>query len=251
MSELKILGVKMYDRDIPTAVDEIIHSINQNIKENRLISATGAHGLVYSKSNTLFKEILNQYYTNLPDGMPTVWIGRLKGHKKMKRCYGPDFFEALIKATKNQKINHYFCGGMEGVANELKEACRVKFSNNNVVGTYCPPFLPLNQYDFASIAQDINDKRADIVWIGLGAPKQEQFAYLLAKETRVNYIITVGAAFDFHTDRLIQSPAWMQRIGMEWFFRLIIEPKRLWKRYLEVVPKFIIYNLISFVKREK
>lgn len=250
MNGLEILGVKMYENDIPTAVAEIIQSIKNKVAENRLVSATGAHGLVYSKSNKEFKEILNQYFFNLPDGMPAVWIGRMKGFKQMKRCYGPDFFAALIKATKDEEVNHYFCGGMEGVADELKKACELKFDNKKVVGTFCPPFLSLDQYDYKSIAEDINAKHTDIVWIGLGAPKQEQFAYKLSKHTDASYIITVGAAFDFHTDRLVQSPAWIQQIGMEWFFRLIIEPKRLWKRYFEVVPKFIYYNLKAFIVGE-
>ncbi|MEO9965632.1 MAG: WecB/TagA/CpsF family glycosyltransferase [Reichenbachiella sp.] len=251
MSNLKILDIRMYDKDIPSAVDEVIDSINNKEAKNRLISATGAHGIVHARSNSDFKSILNQYYFNLPDGMPAVWIGKLKGHHQMKRCYGPDFFAYLMKASKNENINHYFCGGMEGVADLLKIASREKFENNRVVGTFCPPFLPLDKYDFKAIADDINIARADIVWIGLGAPKQEQFGYRLAEHTNVSYIITVGAAFDFHTDRLVQSPAWIQKIGMEWFFRLIIEPKRLWKRYLDVVPKFIFFNLISFIRGDK
>jgi len=104
--------------------------------------------------------------------------------------------------------------------------------------------------ELKELAEKINTVNTNIVWIGLITPKQEIFAYCLSKSTNVNFICTVGAAFDFHKGKVKQAPRWVQRIGMEWFFRLIMEPKRLWKRYFEIVPLFIWYNLIELIKGE-
>ncbi len=244
----KIVDIPLYDKSITQITEQIIKMIKTKIGINLLISATGAHGLVLGQLNNNFKNILNSFYANLPDGMPGVWIGRLKGAKEMERCYGPDFFRDTIIATKDEKINHFFCGGKKGVAEELKKVCEEKFGNFNVVGTYSPPFNEMTDYELEKLAEKINSLNTNIVWIGLSTPKQEIFAYRLSKYTKVNFICTVGAAFDFHTGKVKQAPSWIQKIGMEWFFRLFMEPKRLWKRYFEIVPLFIWYNLLEFLR---
>lgn len=165
----------------------------------------------------------------------------------MKRCYGPDFFKALITATAALPIHHFFCGGKEGVAQQLKQVCEEQFANKQVSGVYCPPFRELTEAEMAALGQQITDSGANIVWIGLSTPKQEKFAERLSRFTKASYIITVGAAFDFHTGRVKQAPKWMQNVGLEWFFRLLIEPKRLYKRYFEIVPKFIWLNIKEFL----
>ena len=247
---MEVLGIEMYNRTLEEAIDNIIQEPNK-LKSNLCISATGAHGLVYSKKNPKFKKVLSSFFINLPDGMPGVWVGRMKGAKNMSRCYGPDFFKGVMLASAQKKgIKHFLCGGNDGVAEKLKTACEIQFNNNNIVGTFCPPFLPVDEYDFETIANEINESQASIVWIGLSSPKQEQFAHLLSKFTSVKYIITVGAAFDFHIGNVKQAPDWIQKIGMEWFFRLLMEPKRLWKRYIEIVPLFIYYNFVELIKGE-
>lgn len=246
---IKILENRIYSFNINTIVSEIISLCNYNeAANNYCISATGAHGIVYAKKNIFFANILNSYYANLPDGMPSVWIGKLKGAKNMQRCYGPDFFKETVIATKNEMINHFFCGGKDGVAEELKKICEEKFNNKNIVGTYSPPFREMTDEELEGLARKINVLNTNIVWIGLSTPKQEIFSYRLSKLTNVNFICTVGAAFDFHTGNVKQAPDWIQKMGMEWFFRLVMEPKRLWKRYFEIVPLFIWYNLIEFIK---
>ena len=192
---------------------------------------------------------MNQhFYWNLPDGMPLVWWGRLKGHPHMDRCYGPDFFAGLMQATSAMEVAHFFCGGKPGVAEELKVAAESKWNNKNVTGTYCPPFSPMQETDWEELVLKINESKAKIFWIGLSTPKQEKFAFELAKRVNVKFIITIGAAFDFHTGRLAQAPKWIQRAGLEWFFRLVKEPRRLWKRYIEIVPKFAILAMVDLIK---
>jgi N-acetylglucosaminyldiphosphoundecaprenol N-acetyl-beta-D-mannosaminyltransferase len=106
----------------------------------------------------------------------------------------------------------------------------------------------MQEADWAELVSIIKESKAQVVWIGLSTPKQEKFAFELSKRVKVKFIITVGAAFDFHTGRLVQAPKWMQRAGLEWFFRLLIQPRRLWRRYMEIVPKFAILAMIDLIK---
>ena len=238
-----VIGIPFYNKDVERACALVLEGCKEEFKENRCISATGAHGIVYSKKNPEFKETLLGFYMNLPDGMPGVWVGRRKGAKEMKRCSGPLFFERFMTVSANEEVTHFFCGGKEGVADELKSACAEKFNNFNVVGTYCPPFKSVDSFDYESIAKEINTLNPDIVWIGLSTPKQELFARQLVEYTSVKYVVTVGAAFDYHTGKIKEAPRFIQKIGMEWFYRLCSEPRRLFKRYFEVVPKFIYYAI--------
>jgi N-acetylglucosaminyldiphosphoundecaprenol N-acetyl-beta-D-mannosaminyltransferase len=254
-NSVDILGIPIWNGNLLDATESIINSILSELTpRNRCISASGSHGLVYSKSNDDFARTLMKFEINLPDGMPLVWLGRLKGFREMKRCYGPKFFKEMLTKTSELPINHFFCGGNLGVAEELRLACEKKFKNNKIVGTLTPPFLELSQieyFDFGSIAEKINRSGANIVWIGLSTPKQEIFALNLSKLTNVNYIVCVGAAFDFHTDNVTQAPEWLQNIGMEWFFRMCIEPKRLFRRYFEIVPSFLYFSIIDLYKENK
>lgn len=245
---IEVLGVQMYNSDLDTFVDHVLDVVSRaNTKKNRCVSATGAHGIIYAKKNASFKETLNSFYTNLPDGMPGVWVGRQKGAGEMRRCYGPDLFADLMQASAATDAKHFLCGGKEGVADQLKKACADKFDNENVVGTYCPPFKSVEEYDYEEIAGQINESGADVVWIGISTPKQEQFAKRLSRYTDTHFLITVGAAFDFHIGELQQAPTWMQKSGLEWFFRLVVEPRRLYRRYFEIVPAFLFYGIKDVV----
>jgi len=250
MITISILGISLFSGNIPEATRIVLDVINMEKqgKKNRLITATNAHGLVISKHNRHFKEILNESYLNLPDGMPTVWLGKLKGKMKIERCYGPDFFTTVIKKTSEFDIKHFLCGGKNGIAEKLKEFCQSELNNNNIVGTYAPPFVEMNDVEIKMLASKINEVNTDILWLGLSCPKQEFLAHQLKKLIRVHFIITVGAAFDFHTGNVKQAPKWIQNIGMEWLFRLFVEPKRLWKRYFKVVPLFIYFNFLEFLR---
>jgi N-acetylglucosaminyldiphosphoundecaprenol N-acetyl-beta-D-mannosaminyltransferase len=205
---------------------------------NRKISATSAHGIVEAKKNPEFKNTLQSFYLNLPDGVPLVWAGRMDGFKNMQRCSGVDMFEEVMLSTSVKPIQHFFCGGKPGIADELKEAVGVKFNNNQIVGTFSPPFTKMTSNEWIVLGKMINDSGANIVWIGLSTPKQEVFAEELSKYCSVNYIITVGAVFDFFTGHLERGPKFMQKNGLEWLYRLYKEPKRLWRRYAQVIPAF-------------
>ncbi len=239
-----ILGIAMFAGDIPAAAALVRNAClgDDSRLPPRCVTATDAHGLVLAQTDKNLRDILRNTFLTLPDGMPSVWLGHLKGARHMRRCYGPDFFAEILKATRSDPgIGHYFCGGMPGVADLLRTAAMDKFGNRNIVGTHCPPFRPLADEELLSLGRDIDTVDAKIVWIGISSPKQEKLASALVNHCSARFIITVGAAFDFHTGRVRQAPAWMQRAGLEWVFRLLMEPKRLYRRYLKVVPSFIFY----------
>ncbi|RMH48626.1 MAG: glycosyltransferase, partial [Gammaproteobacteria bacterium] len=184
-SVVPVLGLPLFARDIPAAVDLVVQGCLQATSESpRCISATGAHGLVHAQEDPAFRELLESFYLNLPDGKPAVWIGRWKGAHAMQRCYGPDFFAAVMEATASLPVRHFFCGGKEGVADRLREAVAEKFGNRNVVGTHCPPFRPLTDDEFAALGAEIDAVGAHVVWIGISTPKQERFAADLARHTQ-------------------------------------------------------------------
>lgn len=248
---IEVLGVQMYNKDLETFLNHVLDVISKvSPQSNRCVSATGAHGIIHAIKHATYKELLNGFYANLPDGMPAVWVGRTKGANEMQRCYGPDLFAGLMKISADKNIKHFLCGGKEGVAEKLKNACAIKFGNKNIVGSYCPPFKKVDEYDYEEIAEKINKSGTDIVWVGISTPKQEQFAKGLAEYTNTHFLITVGAAFDFHIGQLHQAPSWMQKVGLEWFFRLLVEPRRLFKRYLEIVPAFLFYGIKDVYKHK-
>ncbi len=244
----KVVDVQLFDGNIADAVETILNICARREKQNRLVSATGAHGIVTAHRNPGFRRILECFFMNLADGMPGVWVSRLKGDKRIKRCYGPDFLEALMVASRDRQVRHYLCGGKEGVAQELQQVCENRFGNPNVVGTSSPPFRAMTDEELMRLAEDINARNVDIVWIGLSTPRQEEFAFRLACYTQVDFLCTVGAAFDFHTGRLKQAPPWIRGMGLEWAFRLLVEPRRLWKRYLAIVPLFLFYNVVDLFR---
>lgn len=235
---MKVIGTDLYANGLENAVQLFLDGLNEPA-QNRCISPSDANVLVEARRNKHFRKILHSFYLNLPDGVPSVWVLKRKGAKNANRCCGPDFFEAVMKQSTG-KANHFFLGGAVGVAEELKKTCE-SWGNENVVGVYSPPFKHHSEMNYAEMAQHIKQSGANVVWIGLGAPKQIYVAHELAKHVEVKYIVTVGAAFDFHTGRVKKAPKWIQKIGMEWFFRMCVEPKRLLKRYFKVVPLFLLY----------
>ncbi len=246
---IPVLDIPLFDRGLESAVSETIEScLSEADGGNKLVSATSAHGLVHAKRDLDFALILRSFYRNLPDGMPGVWIGRLKGAKGMERCYGPEFMRSVLEKSGDKPIRHFFCGGRDGVAEELRIICEKKLHNSNCVGTFTPPFRDMTESEFVELGNVITASQADIVWIGLSTPKQEIFAKRLSKYVRVHFIITVGAAFDFLTGRVKQAPAFIQSIGMEWLFRLVTEPRRLYRRYFKIVPLFLVYATLDLVK---
>lgn len=173
-----------------------------------------------------------------PDGMPLVWLGRRR-HEGVERVYGPDFMLHLFEKT-GSRYAHFFYGGGPGVAEEMARRLKRRFPALRVAGAYSPP-MGLDPADppLEDIAT-INGSGADVVWVGIGHPKQELFTYLNRERLKAPVLAGVGAAFDFHAGRTKEAPAWMKRSGLQWLHRLVKEPRRLWRRYLLGNTRFVV-----------
>ncbi len=216
--------------------------------EKQYVCVANVHSVMESQRDQALLRIMNRSGLSTPDGMPLVWLCRRAGHRQVSRVYGPDLLLAFSDLAARAGYRFFFYGGSEGVAEELAERLRNRFPGLNVAGTYSPPFRKLTTGEKADVVAMINDSRADVVWVGLGAPKQERWMAEYRLLLKAPVLVGVGAAFDFHAGRIKQAPSWMQRCGLEWFFRLIQEPKRLWRRYLFFNPLFALLVLLQAVR---
>jgi N-acetylglucosaminyldiphosphoundecaprenol N-acetyl-beta-D-mannosaminyltransferase len=171
--------------------------------------------------------------------MPMVWMGRLAGSSVMSRVYGPDLMLLVLKEGVAHGWRHFFYGGGDGVAEELRQKLEARIPGLTVVGTYTPPFRPLQPQEEEALALQVAAARPDCFWVGLSTPKQERFMAAYVSKLDTTLMFGVGAAFDFHAGRVPQAPPRLQQAGLEWAYRLFKEPKRLWKRYLKNNPLFL------------
>ena len=205
------------------------------------VAVTGVHGVMEAQRDSKLIEIFNRALLVTPDGMPMVWMGKLQGHASIERVYGPDLMLNICEHSVPNEFTHFLYGGEPGVADALGRELQSRFPGLRIVGTYAPPFRPLNERELQDLQARVADCRPDFFWVGLSTPKQELFmAEYISLLPEAKMFIGVGAAFDLLTGRIPQAPPWMQSVGLEWLFRLIQEPKRLWKRYLVNNPLFII-----------
>lgn len=242
-ARVNILGVGVSAINMEMALAVIEGWIKR--RKPHYVCVTGVHGVMESQRDESLRRVHNQAGLVTPDGMPLVWLSRLKGYRHVDRVYGPDLMLALCEHSVSRGYRHFFCGGAEGVPEQLSEVLQKRFPGLQVVGTYSPPFRPLTPEEDEAVVRMINGADPDIVWVGLSTPKQER--WMAEHRARLNapVLIGVGAAFDFLTSRKPQAPRWMQRAGLEWLFRLLTEPRRLWRRYLINNPLFVALVLLD------
>ncbi len=243
-NKVNVLGVGISAINLDSAMAEISRALESKIKG--YVCVTGVHGVSEAQKDPQFRAILNRAFLNTPDGMPMVWIGRLHGFRQVDRVYGPDLMLLVCQRSVERGYKHFFYGGAEGVAQELQRRFEACFPGIKIVGTYSPPFRPLNLAESEELIRRVAEAKPDIIWVGLSTPKQEKFAAEYLEKLDVTLLFGVGAAFDIHTRRVRQSPRWMQRAGLEWFFRLCCEPRRLGQRYLKNNPLFVFRILCQF-----
>jgi N-acetylglucosaminyldiphosphoundecaprenol N-acetyl-beta-D-mannosaminyltransferase len=239
---VNILGVGVSAMNMSQAVNLVTTAVSAGQKG--YVCVTGVHGIMEAQKDAAFKTILNRSFLTTPDGMPTVWVGRMNSHSQMSRVYGPDFMLNVCAASIEKGHTHFLYGGNDGVAEQLKQVLTARFPGLKIVGTYTPPFRPLNAAENAELQSEISRLRPDFFWVGLSTPKQERFMaeYLSILDAKI--MVGVGAAFDIHTGRAKDSPDWVKAAGMQWLHRLLQEPSRLWKRYLINNPIFV-YKMAS------
>lgn len=236
LRRVDVLGVEVSAITIEMAVAEVARWIDEG--ERHYVCVTGVHGVMESQRDPQLLRIHNESGLTTPDGMPMVWAGHRAGASWMRRVYGPDLMLATLQTAAQRGWSSYLYGGNDGVADLLAEKLTARFPGLKIAGTHCPPFRPLTEDEDAAIVEEINSSGADLVWVGLSTPKQERWMSAHAGRLDAAAMFGVGAAFDFHAGLIPQAPPWMQRNGLEWFYRLTKEPKRLWRRYLRNNPAF-------------
>jgi N-acetylglucosaminyldiphosphoundecaprenol N-acetyl-beta-D-mannosaminyltransferase len=185
------------------------------------------------------------------DGMPLVWISRIRGARGSERVSGPDVMLAVCDKGRPLGLRHYFLGGSPGTPEAVAAKLSGRYEGLQVAGTLSPPFGEISRDEEAAIVDAINAAKADVLWVGLGTPKQDLWAADHAATVNPTLILTVGAAFDFHSGRLRRAPGWMQSVGLEWLFRIAMEPRRLWRRYLTTNAKFSWLLLRDEIERRR
>ncbi len=244
-----ILGVGVSAINMGIAIEQINNWIDA--REKHYVCVTGVHGVMESQRDENLRQIHNAAGMVTPDGMPLVWLNRWYGHKHVERVYGPDLLLAVCERSLQAGWSHYFMGGGPGVADTLIMKLKERFPGIKLAGSYCPPFRPLTEVEDNTMVDEINQSKADLVWVGLSTPKQEYWMAKHLGEINAPVMIGVGAAFDFHAGLKKQAPHWMQRSGLEWFYRLLSEPERLWRRYLTNNPAFVLLILAQLLKIRK
>jgi len=238
-----VLGIGINAINLDLAVAAVADALERRAKG--YVCVTGVHGVSEAQQDPAFREILNRSFLTTPDGMPTVWIGRWQGFRHMRRVYGPDLMLRVCEFTRARGYTHFLYGGAPGVAEALKRRLEERFPGLKVVGTYTPPFRPLTDDEEQQLLRMVGECKPDLFWIGLSTPKQEKFMAQYWQKLPATLFFGVGAAFDFHAGRMRQAPLWMQRSGLEWLFRLVCDPARLWKRYFKNNPLFLLRALLQ------
>lgn len=245
MSEKRVslLGVGVHAVDMA----ETLTTMQDAITERRLgyICLAPAHNLMAARADDDLRSVFNRSLLTVPDGMGTVWFLRLLGHEA-GRVYGPDLMLAACGRGQAPGWRHFFLGGAQGVTEKLVERLLAKFPQLLVAGSYAPPFGEITAQETDEMVKQINTAAPDIVWVGLGSPKQERWMAEFRPRLQASLLVGVGAAFDFLSGAKPQAPAWMQSAGLEWLFRLGNEPRRLWRRYA-AYPLFVVLALAQIV----
>jgi len=232
-----ILGVRVDALDMDRAIARINDALVMRSKG--YICMAGVHGIMEAQRNANVLRAYEDAMMTAPDGRPTAWVGHWQGHVSMRQVTGPDLMLEVFRRREFARYSHFLYGGKEGVADELADRLSRRFPWARIAGTYTPPFRDLTAAEAADLTRRIRRLKPDIIWVGISTPRQEVFMrnYLPLLETTLMF--GVGAAFDFHTDRIRDCSEWIKRAGLQWLHRLMQDPLHLWKRYLRNNPAFI------------
>lgn len=231
-----LLGVDVSTTTFEAGRDRVLAAPRNGAKLS--VHYVSVNTIVEANQQPDLAELLNRGDLVAPDGVPLVWLGRLRGHR-MTRTYGPDSMLAIIDRGREHGYTHYFYGGAPGVPELLRDSLEARYPGIEVVGMYSPPFRALTPEEDEAVVRRINEANPDFVWIGLGSPKQDRWVADHRDRLNAAAILAVGAAFDYNAGLLRKAPAWMQRSGLQWLFRLLTEPRRLWKRYTVSNARFL------------
>lgn len=244
-----IIGINVSMTNYEQALDTVIDAVRKKV--SACVTHLAVHGLIEGNRDTGYGAILNDFEVVAPDGQPVRLALNLLGDAKLAdRCYGPEFMIRVCQRASVEGFGLYLYGSHPNAVKALGHNLVNRFPGLRIVGREPSVFRPLTQREDNELTDRINESGADVVFIGLGCPLQEKFAY--HHKDKINAVqICVGAAFDFYSGNKKMAPAWMQRLSLEWFFRLCEEPRRLWRRYLFTNSLFlakIFLQLLGFKK---
>lgn len=234
--ELRLFGIRVTAQRYDVAVDRIVTAAAARIPFRAHFCTV--HSLVAATSDPRLADIFETADMVCTDGVPLVWLARRMGAHAAERCAGPDVLPAVCDVGRQLGLRHFFVGGQPGTAVALAQRLAARFPGLAVVGTAAPPFRSLTSLELDSLRDEVLASGAHIVWLGLGSPKQDFFAANEARRFGPIVVLPVGAAFDFHAGRVRRAPRWLRRMGLEWLFRLAMEPRRLLPRYLVTNSRF-------------
>jgi N-acetylglucosaminyldiphosphoundecaprenol N-acetyl-beta-D-mannosaminyltransferase len=232
-----VLGIPVEPLDMERAVARIHEEWEAGRKG--YVCLIGVHGIMEAQRDPQLAQVYARATLMVPDGMPTVWVGRWQGFHRMERVAGPDLMLEIFRRTEFSQCTHFLYGGKQGVADELRASLTKRFPWVRIVGTYTPPFRDLTPEELESFAARIQALKPDMLWVGISTPKQEHFMKRILPLIESSLMFGVGAAFDFHTGRIKDAPNWVKRAGMQWLHRLIQDPRHLFWRYLRNNSAFL------------
>jgi N-acetylglucosaminyldiphosphoundecaprenol N-acetyl-beta-D-mannosaminyltransferase len=243
----EVLGVPLAITDYERTLDWIEASVRTRRRDYVCVAAVHTV-MAFREDAELRAAVLGAGFT-VPDGQPLVWALNALGHSLPNRVYGPELMDrACARAARSGQRFYLYGGRNHGALAELARNLRLRHPGLMIVGGHCPPFRPLTAAEEAAVADDINRSRADVVWVGIGVPKQEKWMAHMRERLEAPVLLGVGAAFDFHAGLIPQAPDALQRLGLEWAFRLVQEPRRLWRRYLRYNPRFVLGFARQYVR---
>jgi N-acetylglucosaminyldiphosphoundecaprenol N-acetyl-beta-D-mannosaminyltransferase len=234
----EILGVPMAMTDYSGAMNVMDSMVAR--RDRGWVCAAAVHSVMVAQDDPGMKEALVDATITVPDGMPIVWAANMLGEHLPNRVYGPELMRRYCERSVEREHRVWLYGGRDqGALVQLALSLRQKHPGIKIVGGYSPPFRALTAEEDDAIADQINQSRPDVLWVGIGVPKQEKWMVRMRPRLEVPVMCAVGAAFDFHAGRVSQAPHWMQERGLEWTYRIAQEPRRLLPRYLYTNPRFL------------
>jgi N-acetylglucosaminyldiphosphoundecaprenol N-acetyl-beta-D-mannosaminyltransferase len=236
IAAVNVLGVGVSAVNPASATAEIRRWLDE--RESHYICVSGVHGVMECQRDPSLKSIHNRAGLVLPDGMPLAWWVRSAGHREADRVCGPEFMPYLLQDLRGRR--HFFYGASSETLDKLIAWVRRNYPDAIIAGWHSPPFRHLTPEEDTAIVEEINASQAEIVWVGLSTPKQERWMAAHVQRLNAAALIGVGAAFDMHAGNVKRAPTFLRRTGFEWTYRLVLEPKRLWRRYLANNPAFVL-----------
>ncbi|WP_424138378.1 WecB/TagA/CpsF family glycosyltransferase [Roseomonas chloroacetimidivorans] len=246
---VNILGVQVSALTVGAATSMMEHWIQT--RERHYVCVTGVHGVMESQRDPELMRIHNAAGMVTPDGVPLVWMSHALGAPEVERVYGPDLMRAMCAIAAKKGYRNYLYGSRPSTLAKLNAALSDTYAGLQLVGSLSPPFRALSEEEDEEEVRRINEAEPDIVWVGLGTPKQERWMARHIGRLNAPVLVGVGAAFDFLAGDLPQAPRWMQRNGLEWAFRMAQEPRRLSGRYLRNNPAFAMRAFVQLATRSR